>query len=205
MIDILLIFFAAIVTENMIFTHLYGVSPFIKVSSKLKYVLVFTAFMVVSGVLSVVAFRVINTLFLQKFGAEYLAFFTFAFIAAIFTQLMANALKNIKKDLYEEMHDIMVLVAVNVVIIGVALTGIEGETGLVNMVIYDLAYSLGFFVISLAFCSVMQRLSVANPPKALSGMPLTFIAIGLIIMAFYGFTDMRFGEAVSTAFLKYKI
>lgn len=205
MTEILLIFFTSIVTENAVFTHLYGVSPFMKITGKLKYTLTFGVFITASGVISTVCTHIINKLFLEKFGTEYLAFFFYALCAAVVTQLLANTLKNVNKAMYAEMRDMTFLAFVNTVVIGTALTMTAGDAGFVSMLVYDVAYSLGFVFSSLAFCSVMQRLSVADPPRAFKGTPAAFIAAGLIIMAFYGLTGMKFGDAVTTAFLRFKM
>ena len=205
MIEILLIFFTSIVTENAVFTHLYGVSPFMKITGKLQYTLVFGLFITVTGVLSTACFKLVSVLFLEKLGAEYLSFFCFALISAIITQVLANALKTANKKLYSDMRDMMVFAALNTVVIGTALALTSEAGGIAELLLYDIAYSLGFILASFAFCSVMQRVSVSDPPKAFKGTPAAFIAAGLIIMAFYGLTGMKFGDAVTTAFLRFKM
>ena len=59
-------------------------------------------------------------------------------------------------------------------------------------VAYGFASAIGFLFAIVLFAGVRMRLSLAEPPRAFSGLPLVLVTAGLIAMAFSGFSGIRF-------------
>ena len=56
---------------------------------------------------------------------------------------------------------------------------------------YGLGTGVGWALAIIALAGIRERLTYANPPKALRGLGLTFIVVGLMALAFMGFAGIK--------------
>ena len=51
---------------------------------------------------------------------------------------------------------------------------------------------VGFMLALILMAGIREKLELANVPKAMEGLPITFITAGLMAMAFLGFAGLNF-------------
>ena len=190
--NIFLIMFAAILTENFIFSRFLGICPFLGVSNKPS-----TAFgmgMAVTFVMTVssAATWAVYHLILEPLHLEYLKTIAFILVIATLVQFIEMFLRKYVPALYGALGIYLPLITTNCAVLGSALLNIQKGYGFGESVVFGLSSALGFTMAILIFAGVRQRIEIANPPKAFRGFPILLIAASLAAMAFAGFSGMSF-------------
>ena len=190
--NIFLIMFAAILTENFIFSRFLGICPFLGVSNKPS-----TAFgmgMAVTFVMTVssAATWAVYHLILEPLHLEYLKTIAFILVIATLVQFIEMFLRKYVPALYGALGIYLPLITTNCAVLGSALLNIQKGYGFGESVVFGFSAALGFTMAILVFAGVRQRIEIANPPRAFRGFPILLIAASLAAMAFAGFSGMSF-------------
>ncbi len=74
--------------------------------------------------------------------------------------------------------------------LGVALSLVTKEYGLLDSVIFSVATALGFMLALVLFAGLRERLELEDVPKAFKGTPIALITAGILAMAFMGFSGL---------------
>ena len=188
--EILLIAFAAIITENFIFSRFLGICPFLGVSEKPSTAtgmgLAVMFVMTVSSALTWLVYKFI----LVPSGLEYIKTIAFILIIAALVQIIEMFLKKFVPSLYQALGIYLPLITTNCAVLGAALLNIQNGFSFIQSVVFGLSAAIGFTVALLIFAGVRERLRFANPPAAFKGVPILLISAGLIAMAFSGFSGI---------------
>lgn len=188
--DLLLIAFAAIVTENFIFSRFMGICPFLGVSEKpstaagMGFAVMFV--MTISSALTWLVYHFI----LIPSELEYLKTIAFILIIASLVQIIEMFLKKFVPVLYRALGVYLPLITTNCAVLGSALINIQKDYNFLESVTFGLTAAIGFTVAILIFAGVRARLRFAEPPKPFRGIPILLISAGLIAMAFSGFSGI---------------
>ncbi len=188
--EILLIAFAAIITENFIFSRFLGICPFLGVSEKpstaagMGFAVMFV--MTVSSALTWLVYEFI----LVPSGLEYIKTIAFILIIAALVQIIEMFLKKFVPALYQALGIYLPLITTNCAVLGAALLNIQNGFSFIESVVFGLSAAIGFTVALLIFAGVRERLRFATPPAAFRGVPILLISAGLIAMAFSGFSGI---------------
>ncbi len=188
--DLLLIAFAAIVTENFIFSRFMGICPFLGVSEKpstaagMGFAVMFV--MTLSSALTWLVYHLI----LIPNELEYLKTIAFILIIASLVQIIEMFLKKFIPVLYRALGVYLPLITTNCAVLGSALINIQKDYSFIESVVFGLTAAIGFTVAILIFAGVRARLRFAEPPKSFRGIPILLISAGLIAMAFSGFSGI---------------
>jgi len=190
--EIFMIMFAAILTENFIFSRFYGICPFLGVSDKPSTALgMGMAVTFVMTISSAVTWAVYY-LFLEPYGLEYLKTIAFILVIAALVQFIEMFLRRFVPTLYSALGIYLPLITTNCAVLGSALVNIEQGYDLVKSIVFGFSAALGFTMAIVIFAGVRERLRFADPPKAFKGFPLLLISASLAAMAFSGFSGMHF-------------
>jgi len=192
MIDInpMIVFFAAIFTNNMILTNFLGMCSFIAVSSEIKTSLglgqAVTFVLTITSVLNYFIYHKI----LVPFGLEYLRFIVFIISIAAFVQLVEMVVERYLPNLYYALGIFLPLITVNCAILGVSLFMVIREYTLLQSLAFGLGSGLGWTLAIVAMAGIRQKLKTAKVPKGLEGPGITIIVTGLMALAFIGFSGI---------------
>ncbi|MBR5459905.1 MAG: RnfABCDGE type electron transport complex subunit A [Clostridia bacterium] len=188
--ELLLIAFAAIVTENFIFSRFMGICPFLGVSEKpstaagMGFAVMFV--MTLSSALTWLVYHLV----LIPNELEYLQTIAFILIIASLVQIIEMFLKKFVPVLYRALGVYLPLITTNCAVLGSALINIQKNYSFIESVTFGLTAAIGFTVAILIFAGVRARLRFAEPPKAFRGIPILLLSAGLIAMAFSGFSGI---------------
>ncbi len=187
--DLLLIAFAAIVTENFIFSRFLGICPFLGVSEKPSTALgMGFAVMFVMTISSALTWLVYHYILMPDLA--YLKTIAFILIIASLVQIIEMFLKKFIPVLYKALGVYLPLITTNCAVLGSALLNIQNNNSFLESVTFGFFAAVGFTVAILIFAGVRARLKFATPPKAFQGIPTLLISAGLIAMAFSGFSGI---------------
>ena len=188
--ELLLIVFAAIITENFIFSKFLGICPFLGVSEKpstaagMGFAVMFV--MSVSSALCWIVYSYV----LIPFNLQYLQTIAFILIIASLVQIIEMFLKRFIPVLYQALGVYLPLITTNCAVLGAVILNVQNERSFIESVVFGLASAVGFTMDMLIFAGVRARLRFATPPKSFRGVPILLISAGLIAMAFTGFSGI---------------
>ena len=190
--NIFMIMFAAILTENFIFSRFYGCCPFLGVSDKPSTALGMGMAVTFVMTLSSAATWAVYNYLLVPFGLEYLKTIAFILLIATLVQFIEMFLRKFIPALYGALGIYLPLITTNCAVLGAALVNIEEGYSFVESVVFGFSAALGFTLAIVVFAGVRERLNFADPPKAFRGFPILLISASLAAMAFSGFSGMKF-------------
>lgn len=197
--EILLIIVSAIFVNNIVLAQFLGICPFLGVSNKLS-----TATGMGAAVCFVITLATIVTYLLNKYlllplDLEFLQTIAFILVIAALVQMVEIVLKKVSPSLYQALGIFLPLITTNCAVLGVAITVVTKEftfggpshlLGLGEAVLYAFATSLGYALAMIIFSGLREHLALNDVPKAFKGIPIALITVGILAMAFMGFSGI---------------
>lgn len=198
--EFILIIISAIFVNNILLAQFLGVCPFLGVSNKLS-----TAAGMSGAVCFVITFATVVTYLLNQyllvpFGLEFLQTISFILVIASLVQMVEIVLKKISPSLYQALGIFLPLITTNCAVLGVAINVVTKEftfgggeahmLGLGEATIYAFATSLGYGLAMCLFAGLREHLALNDVPKAFKGMPIALVTVGIMAMAFLGFSGI---------------
>jgi Na+-transporting NADH:ubiquinone oxidoreductase subunit E len=127
-----------------------------------------------------------------KVSLAFLSFIVFIGTIAAAVQVVEMAVDRLSPKLYATLGVFLPLIAVNCVILGGSLFMQEREYTFPESVVFALGSGLGFAVAIVALAAIREKLAYSNVPDGLKGLGITFVATGLMSMAFMVFSGIQF-------------
>lgn len=186
----LVIFFAAIFTNNMILANFLGMCSFIAVSKEIK-----TAFGLGQAVTFVLTFTSILNYFiyykiLVPFNLEYLRFIVFIISIAAFVQLVEMIIDRYFPALYYALGIFLPLITVNCAVLGVSLFMLIREYTFIQSLAFGIGSGIGWTLAIVAMAGIRQKIKNNKLPNGLEGPGITLIITGIMALAFIGFSGI---------------
>ncbi|MBP5720668.1 MAG: electron transport complex protein RnfA [Bacteroidales bacterium] len=197
--EYLLIIVSAIFVNNIVLAQFLGVCPFLGVSSKLSTATGMSGAVCFVITLATVVTYLINNYLLVPFGLGFLQTIAFILVIAALVQIVEIVLKKISPSLYQALGIFLPLITTNCAVLGVAITVVSkefsfgGAPHLMNLgeaVVYAVATSLGYGLAMVLFAGMREQLAMSDVPKAFKGLPIAFITVGIMALAFLGFSGI---------------
>ena len=188
--ELLLLLISASLVSNVVLSQFLGLCPFLGVSKKIKTAAgMGTAVIFVITLASAVA-GVIYKYVLQRFGIEYLQTIVFILVIAALVQFVEMFLRKAMPSLYEALGVYLPLITTNCAVLGVALTNVQKEYGILTGVINGFATALGFTIAIVILAGIREKMEHNDVPEAFKGMPIVLVTAGLMAIAFCGFSGL---------------
>ena len=107
------------------------------------------------------------------------------------TQIVEMALDRFSPELYNALGIFLPLIAVNCAILGASLFMQERDYNLAEATVFGFGSGIGWALAIVALAAVREKLRYNNVPPALRGLPITFITVGLMSIAFMAFAGIQ--------------
>ena len=187
---VLIVLFTTILVNNVVLSQFLGLCPFLGVSKQLKTAtgmsLAVIFVITVSSALSSVVYNYV----LVSLDATYLSTIVFILIIAALVQFIEMFLKKFSRPLYEALGVYLPLITTNCAVLGVALTNVQNEYGVLMSTLAGFGTACGFAFAIIIMAAIRENLDLKAVPAPFRGMPLTLIISGLMAMAFFGFSGI---------------
>ena len=185
-----LIVISAIFVNNVVLSQFLGICPFLGVSNKIS-----TSVGMGGAVVFVIIIASIVTYLLQNFvliplGIGFMQTVSFILVIAALVQMVEIMLKKLSPPLYQALGIFLPLITTNCAVLGVAILAIQKNYNLAQTVVFAFASAVGFALALIIFAGIREQLDLANPPKAMKGMPIAMVIAGILAMAFMGFSGI---------------
>jgi Na+-transporting NADH:ubiquinone oxidoreductase subunit E len=205
-INLLGLLIQSVFIENFILVNFLGMCTFLACSSSIKAAnglgatVVFVLTM--AGILNWFVDHFVtgqNALqWLSIFGIDasgidlgFLKFLLFISVIAGFVQVIEILLERFSPALYASLGIYLPLITVNCAILGACLFASTRNYPFIPNMIYVFGSGLGWWLAIALIAAIREKLAVSDIPKPFKGMAITFIASGLMSMAFSGFTGIK--------------
>ncbi|MCD6556157.1 MAG: NADH:ubiquinone reductase (Na(+)-transporting) subunit E [Bacteroidetes bacterium 4484_249] len=199
------IFIKSIFIDNMIFAYFLGMCSYLAVSKTVN-----TATGLGIAVIFVLGITVpVNWLlenYILKKGAltwllgdeatsidlEFLSFIMFIAVIASMVQLVEMVVEKFAPALYTSLGIFLPLIAVNCAILGGALFMQERDySSIGEATVFGLGSGIGWFLAIVGIAAIREKIRYSNIPAPLRGIGITFIATGLMGIAFMTFMGIK--------------
>jgi len=188
--DLLVILISSSLVSNVVLSQFLGLCPFLGVSKKVKTAAgMGTAVIFVITLASAVA-GVIYKFVLQKFNIEYLQTIVFILVIAALVQFVEMFLKKAMPSLYEALGVYLPLITTNCAVLGVALTNVQKEYGILTGIVNGFATAVGFTIAIVILAGLREKMEHNDVPESFKGMPHVLLTAGLMAIAFCGFSGL---------------
>ncbi len=181
---------AASLINNFVFTRFLGLCIFFGVSKKMETAvgmsITFTAVMVISAALSWFVF----TYVMVPLDITFLKIIVFIGVVAGFVQASDTIMRKVAPALFYKLGIYLALISTNCIILAVPLINAGEKYSFLESIAFALGSGLGFALALVIMASIREKLELADVPEPLKGLPIAFIATGLIALAFAGFSGL---------------
>ena len=192
-----LIIISAIFINNIVLAQFLGICPFLGVSSKLSTATGMSMAVCFVITLATLVTYLVNQYLLVPFGLTFLQTIAFILVIAALVQMVEIVLKKVSPSLYQALGIFLPLITTNCAVLGVAINVVTKEFpfagGMLNLgqsLVYAFATSLGYGLAMVIFAGIREHLSLCDVPKAFKGVPIAIISVGILALAFMGFSGM---------------
>lgn len=188
--ELLVILIASSLVNNVVLSQFLGLCPFLGVSKKtdtatgmgVAVIFVITLASAVTGA--------IYQYILEPLDLKYLQTIVFILVIAALVQFVEMFLKKFMPALYQSLGVYLPLITTNCAVLGVALTNVQKEYGILTGIVNGFATAAGFTVSIVILAGIREKLKYNDIPESFQGMPIVLITAGLMAIAFCGFSGL---------------
>ena len=186
----LLIFVSAAFTDNILMARFLGMCSCLGVSKKVDTSLgLGLAVMFVTASTAALNYLVYQYM-LVPLHLEYLRLIVFIVVIAAFTQLVEMIIERVSEKLYNSLGIFLPLITVNCAILGISRFMLNKPYSVLQAFAFGLGGGFGWFLAIALIGGIREKINEAALPKGLAGPGITLIIIGIMALAFVGFSGM---------------
>jgi len=188
--DLLLIILATVLVNNFVLVKFLGLCPMLGASTRLETALGMS--LATTFVLTVAAGAsyLIDTYLLVPFQLEYLRLLSFIVVIAAAVQFTELFIRHSSPLLHQVLGMYLPLITTNCAVLGVALLNTRQSANFVAALAYGVGAGLGFCLVMVLFAGLRERMEAADTPAPFRGAAIALVTVGIMSMAFVGFTGM---------------
>ena len=188
--DLLVLLVASSLVSNVVLSQFLGLCPFLGVSKKTNTAAGMGVAVIFVITLASAVAGVIYKYVLQRFHVEYLETIVFILVIAALVQFVEMFLRKAMPALYQALGVYLPLITTNCAVLGVALTNVQKEYGILTGVVNGFATAVGFTIAIIILAGIREKLEHNDIPKPFRGMPTVLLTAGLMAIAFCGFSGL---------------
>lgn len=188
--DLLVILISSSLVSNVVLSQFLGLCPFLGVSKKINTAAGMGGAIIFVITLSSAIAGVIYQFVLTPFHMEYLQTIVFILVIAALVQFVEMFLKKFIKPLYQALGVYLPLITTNCAVLGVALTNVQKEYGILAGTVNGFATALGFMIAIVILAGIREKMVYNDIPESFKGMPNVLLTAGLMAIAFCGFSGL---------------
>lgn len=188
--ELLIILVSSSLVSNVVLSQFLGLCPFLGVSKKINTAVGMGGAVIFVITLASAVSGVIYKFVLEKFHVEYLETIVFILVIAALVQFVEMFLRKAMPALYEALGVYLPLITTNCAVLGVALTNVQKEYGVLTGIVNGFATAVGFTVAIVILAGIREKIEYNDIPQPFKGMPAVLLTAGLMAIAFCGFAGL---------------
>jgi electron transport complex protein RnfA len=188
--DLLIIMISSSLVSNVVLSQFLGLCPFLGVSKKVETAAGMGGAVIFVITLASVVTGCIYEYLLKPFDLSYLQTIVFILVIAALVQFVEMFLKRYMDGLYQALGVYLPLITTNCAVLGVALTNVQKEYGILQGTVNGFATALGFTIAIVILAGLREKMEWNDVPESFKGMPHVLLTAGLMAIAFCGFAGL---------------
>ena len=188
--ELLVILIGSSLVSNVVLSQFLGLCPFLGVSRKTNTAAGMGAAVIFVITLASAVAGVIYQFVLEPLHVEYLRTIVFILVIAALVQFVEMFLKKAMPGLYEALGVYLPLITTNCAVLGVAITNVQKEYGILQGIVNGFATAVGFTIAIVILAGIREKLEHNDVPRSFRGMPMVLLTAGLMAIAFCGFSGL---------------
>ena len=186
----LLAIVSSMLINNVVLSRFYGICSYLGVSTKVKSSAgMGVAVVFVIMLASLVCYPIYHFVLIPA-GLGFLDTIVYILVIASLVQLVALVIKKYSPSLYKSLGIYLPLITTNCAVLGVALTNVTKEYGILEGVVNGFATAFGFFIAITIMAGIREKIEYNDIPKPFKGTAIVLITACLMSIAFMGFSGM---------------
>lgn len=188
--ELLVILIGSSLVSNVVLSQFLGLCPFLGVSKKTNTAAGMGAAVIFVITLASAVAGLMYRFILQPLHIEYLQTICFILVIAALVQFVEMFLRKVMPALYEALGVYLPLITTNCAVLGVALTNVQKEYGILAGIVNGFATAVGFTVAIVILAGLREKMEYNDFPQSFKGMPAVLLTAGLMAIAFCGFSGL---------------
>ncbi len=191
MIHILMIFLAAVLTQNIALTYLLGMCPFVALSRSLRTATGMGVAVIFVVTLTAVINWPIYHLILVPLNSELIYYIVFIIVIAGSVQLVEMIMEKFFPALQAAFGIFLPLITVNCTVLAVSLFMVLRDYSFVESVVFSFGAAVGWVLAIVIVAAINEKLDlVGDIPRGMQGPGIIMVIAGIVALAFLGFAGM---------------
>lgn len=188
--ELIMIAIGAAFVNNVVLSQFMGLCPFLGVSKKIDTAAGMGGAVIFVITISSFVTSVIYRFILVPADITYLQTIVFILVIAALVQLVEMFLKKTIPALYKSLGVYLPLITTNCAVLGVALTNVQNDYGILSSTVAGIATAVGFTVSIVIMAGLREKIEYNDIPEPFKGMPMVLLTAGLMSIAFFGFSGL---------------
>lgn len=188
---IIAVILGAVFSENIVFSHAFGISPFLSKSRSGAETLITGISITIMTTVSALFTSIINSLLLLPLDLTYLRSIVYILVIALSVGVASFFIKKYGRS-FRGLPVSLLEVYSNTAVLGVCLFAAQNSYNILESIVYGIFTGVGFTLAALLFSVVRDRLRYTKVSEYFEGLPILLITAGLVALAFGGFNGMKF-------------
>ena len=188
--ELLMILIASSMVNNVVLSQFLGLCPFLGVSKKTETATGMGVAVIFVITLASAVAGAIYQFILLPFDIAYLQTIVFILVIAALVQFVEMFLKKFIPGLYQSLGVYLPLITTNCAVLGVALTNVQKNYGILTGVVNGFATAAGFTISIIILAGIREKMTYNDIPESFQGMPIVLVTAGLMAIAFCGFSGL---------------
>ena len=188
--ELILIAIGSALVNNVVLSQFLGICPFLGVSKRTDTAAGMGGAVIFVITISSLLTSIIYNYLLVGVHIEYLKTIVFILVIAALVQFVEMFLKKSSPSLYKSLGVYLPLITTNCAVLGVALTNVQKDYGILPSVVNGFATAVGFTISIVILAGVRQRIEYNDIPESFKGTPIVLVTAGLMAIAFMGFSGI---------------
>jgi len=188
--ELLVILISSSLVSNVVLSQFLGLCPFLGVSKKINTAAGMGGAVIFVITLASAVTGCIYYYVLVPLNMEYMQTIVFILVIAALVQFVEMFLKKFVVSLYNALGVYLPLITTNCAVLGVALTNVQKNYGILTGTVNGFATALGFTIAIVILAGIREKTEFNDFPESFKGMPMVLITAGLMAIAFCGFAGL---------------
>ncbi len=188
--NLLTIFIAMVLVNNMVLAKFLGLCPFFGVSKKLSNAfsmgIAVTLVMLIASVSTAVIYKYI----LVPYEVEFMNIVIYILVIASLVQIVELIIRRTNIILYNALGIYLPLITTNCAVLGITLINSTEGYSILESVVNALGAGVGFTLVLIIMSGIREKLDLSDTPRSMKGLPVAFLTAALLALAFSGFSGL---------------
>ena len=188
--NLLTIFIAMVLVNNIVLSKFLGLCPFFGVSKKLSNAFSMGIAVTLVMLIASVSTSVIYNYILVPYNVEFMSIVIYILVIASLVQIVELIIRRTNIALYKALGIYLPLITTNCTVLGITLINSSESYSILESVVSALGAGIGFTLVLIIMSGIREKLDFADSPQSMRGLPVAFITAALLALAFIGFSGM---------------